>query len=146
MTASIVSFSEEILYFIANYLVSTEDQDQDQLVFRFSYDWRNFMNASKEYFGEWKKRSQLIVLNNFYAQRFRTSVEFRARIVQMIRSPLDQPELNFRSSRDWISDEREHFDMGLLGGIKKISAFDYHITNFPFIVVLFSCKRTEYSY
>jgi hypothetical protein len=47
---SIVCIPQDLLYFVANYLLIREQQNK--LIFKFSRDWRNFMNTSKQYFVE----------------------------------------------------------------------------------------------
>jgi hypothetical protein len=136
MTASVVRFSEQILYFIANYLLPSEEQNK--LIFRLSFDWRNFLNTSKSCLGEWKKRSQLITLNTFYSQRFRECEKFRETIVRMIQNPLDQLELNF-----WSSSYGEQFDLEFFEGMKKISAYGYHVSSPPRLLRELSLENCE---
>jgi hypothetical protein len=79
---SVTGLPEEILLFLANYLFPTEEQNKK--VFSFSQDWRNLINTSKEYFGEWKKQSQVIILHWNYADRFLRSSVFRERILSTV--------------------------------------------------------------
>jgi hypothetical protein len=91
--SSLFSFPQDIFYLFANYLLAKDDQNKKS--FHFSYDWRNFMNTSKEYFAEWKKESQIISLNGKFAERFHKSSQFRDRILQTIQNPRFQLEVSF---------------------------------------------------
>jgi hypothetical protein len=53
------------------------------------------MNTNKEYFGEWKKRTQIITLKGLYAQKFNSSSSFRNRICGSFGNPLEQLELHY---------------------------------------------------
>jgi hypothetical protein len=93
----LIFLPEEILLFLANYLIPTEDQNKK--VFSFSQDWRNFMNTSKEYFGEGKIQSQVISLQWIYADRFLRSSKFRERILSTINDSEKQIDLVFTASK-----------------------------------------------
>jgi hypothetical protein len=127
-----IRFPEKIWYHAANYLLPAKEQDK--LIFRFSFDWRNFMNTSNSILVKWKRRSQLIVLNTFYSQRFRECEQFREIIVRMVHSPLDQLELNFQAPSLSFLATTAVVDMGSLGGVKKISVFAYNVSNFPSVL------------
>jgi hypothetical protein len=80
--SSIVALPRELLLLIANYLLPKDQQNK--LIFRYSYDWRNFLNASKEYFSERKKQTQLLVLDSEYTLKFIRSAGFSHRISQLM--------------------------------------------------------------
>jgi hypothetical protein len=60
MKRDLFSLPKELLYLVANYLLELDQQNK--LIFEFSFDWRNFMNTSKELLGGWKKKTRKIVL------------------------------------------------------------------------------------
>jgi hypothetical protein len=93
VASSLVYLPRDILSFIANYFL--EDDDQNKNIHVFRYDWRNFMNSSKEIFGLWKKESQIIVLTFPYSETFYNSEEFRGRILHSIETPRLQLDLIF---------------------------------------------------
>jgi hypothetical protein len=132
MSASIVRFPEQVLYLTANYLLPAEEQGK--LIFRFSFDWRSFMNTSKSMLVKWKRKSRLVVLNTFYSERFRECEQFREFIVRMVHSPLDQLELNFQAPSLSYLNTTAVVDMGSLAGVKKISVFAYNVSNFPSVL------------
>jgi hypothetical protein len=123
MSVSIVSLPLHLFYLFANYLVKVEEQNKS--IFRYSSDWRNFLNACKLHFEEWKKRSQLITLCNSFAKRFYKSATFRERVLRRIQNPLEQLELTFRT-QDKLSE-----DLSLLSGIRKITLYGWKISTFP---------------
>jgi hypothetical protein len=58
MTNSVIlTLPLDLLRFLANYLVAVDGQNKS--FFKFSSDWRRFMNTRKQGLGEWKKQSQL---------------------------------------------------------------------------------------
>jgi hypothetical protein len=82
MTAPLLSLLQDILRSIANYLLT--ESSQNKRIFHYSYDWLNFLNSNKEYFGKWKKESQIIVLAGANARRFHDLKQFRERIYQCV--------------------------------------------------------------
>jgi Leucine-rich repeat (LRR) protein len=125
MNGSIVSLPFQIFYLLANYLLPLTEQDKR--IFRFSSDWRNFMNASKDYFVEWKRQCQLIKLDFFDSKHFQKSAEFRRKIFEMIRNPLDQLELRFHLSE-------EPPEQSVYEGVKRVKFFNGQLTNFPSVI------------
>jgi hypothetical protein len=122
VASSLVFLPRDILAFIANYFLASEDQNKKIYVYR--YDWRNFMNTSKELFGQWKKESQLIVLTFPQSETFYNSEEFRERIWKSMKNPRLQLDLIFnRFSPDLDNplDVRSvTIDLKRLNGTRKI--------------------------
>jgi hypothetical protein len=81
---------EDILQMLATYLIPVDKQSRN--FFRFSTEWRNFMNSSKEHFGRWKKRSQLLVLNWLYSRKLYSS---NNTVLESGEQPRNQLVLNF---------------------------------------------------
>jgi Leucine-rich repeat (LRR) protein len=123
--SSIVSLPSQIFYLLANYLLPLAEQEKR--IFRFSSDWRNFINASKEYFAEWKRQCQLIKLDFFDSKHFQRSAEFRQKIFEMIRNPLEQLELRFHLSE-------EPPERSLYEGVKRVKFFNGQLANFPSVI------------
>jgi hypothetical protein len=88
---SFVSIPWDVLCLLSNYLLLSEEQNKQ--VFRFTSAWRNLLNTNQANFGEWKKRSQVVVLRLSYAKKNISSSQFRARILRTIVDPLHQLEL-----------------------------------------------------
>jgi hypothetical protein len=88
----VLSLPRELLFLIAYYLLPKDQQNK--LVFRYSHDWRNFINTSKEYFLEWKKQTQVIVLESKYALKFIRSMLFFHRMKMEVVNSLHQIELH----------------------------------------------------
>jgi hypothetical protein len=124
MNGSIVSLPVHILSRVAKYLLPVEDGNKR--IFKFSVDWRNFMNTSQEYFGEWKKQCQLVVLQFDYADKFRESENFRDRVLFVIQDPLEQLELHLLS---FI--RTKNLNLMNLGQLRKIDVARCQINNFP---------------
>jgi hypothetical protein len=91
--SSLIFLPKDVLCFVANYFLGKDDQNKK--IFQFPIDWRNFLNASKEYFGQWKKETQIIVLSIPHAETFYKSQEFREVIFQLVETPQLQVELIF---------------------------------------------------
>jgi hypothetical protein len=53
------------------------------------------MNTTNTGLGQWKKQSQLIVLEPLLTEKFRRSVLFRQRILQLVQNPWEQIQFNF---------------------------------------------------
>jgi hypothetical protein len=126
MTSYMVSLPRDLLFLIANYLL-LKDQ-QNKLIFRYSFDWRNFINTSKEYFGEWKKQTQVIVLDSEYALKFLRLPEFSYRIIQLMEDSLHQLELHVMHTR-FKTEELRSFDR-----VKCFSAVRCNLPKLPGIV------------
>jgi hypothetical protein len=123
MSVSIVSLPLHLFYLFAKYLVKVEEQDKP--IFRFSFDWRNFMNACKLYFEDWKRKTQLITLGSSFAKKFCKSAVFREILLRTIQNPLKQLELNFHLQGK-LSE-----DLSMLSGFRKIALFGWKISIFP---------------
>jgi hypothetical protein len=97
MKSPLFSLPQDILCFIANYLLP--ESDQNRRIFHHSYDLRNLLNSSKGYFGKWKTESQIIVLTDSDAKRYcdfrERDVVFRDHIVKCLQSPRFQLDLVF---------------------------------------------------
>jgi hypothetical protein len=113
MAAPLLSLPQDILGFIANYLLP--EPQQNKIIFRYSYDWRNFLNSSKKYFGQWKKESQIIVLTDSYARRFRVLKGFREEIYQCVENPRFQLDVVFDEEG-----EGPEVNLQSLGSMRKI--------------------------
>jgi hypothetical protein len=105
MTSSLIlTLPQDLMYFLANYLLPVAEQNK--AFFKFSSDWRRFMNTRKQGFGVWKKQSQLIGLKSLHTEKFRRSALFRKRILQLVESPWEQIEFHFEYK------ERQSFTVG----------------------------------
>jgi hypothetical protein len=93
VASSLVLLPRDILSSVANYLLSTTNQNKRY--FRLSHDWSSFLNTSLEHFQQWKRQSQIIVLSLPDAVTFYTSISFRERIFQLIENPRLQLDLMF---------------------------------------------------
>jgi hypothetical protein len=93
MMASIHKLPNDLFHLLATYLVG--GNDAEKRFFRFSLDWRNFMNANKKHFGELKKHNQIIALDLKYAMKFNSCPRFRRLILNLIVAPAEQLQLNF---------------------------------------------------
>jgi hypothetical protein len=93
MSSLILSLPRDLLRFLANYLLLVDEQNT--IFIKFSSDWRKFMNTRKHGLSEWKKQSQLIVLNSVYTEKFRRSALFRQRILELVENPWEQIEFHF---------------------------------------------------
>jgi hypothetical protein len=117
----VVSLPRELLFLIANYLLPKEEQNK--LIFRYSHDWRNF--TSKESFSEWKKQTQVVVLESEYALKFIRSLEFSHRVIQLIDDSLYQLELHVTRT------EFEEQELRCIDRVKCFSAYLCTINSFP---------------
>jgi hypothetical protein len=124
MNCCIISLPKDVLYLIANFLTKSSVQ----AIFPFSNDWRNFVNTSKEHFGEWKKDCQLIVLKLTEANEFKKNSRFREMVLQGVVDPSEQLDLQFHFSSQQFEIVG---DLGSFGNVRKISAEQCRITNFP---------------
>jgi hypothetical protein len=59
VASSLVLLSRDILSFVANYLLSTTNQNRRHV--RLSHDW--FLNSSQAHFQQWKRQSQIVVIS-----------------------------------------------------------------------------------
>jgi hypothetical protein len=124
MNCYIISLPKDILYLLADFLTKS----RVQAILYFSTDWRNFLNTSKEHFGEWKKESQLIVLQLAEANEFKKNSRFREMVLQGVVDPSEQLELQFH----FPSQQFENVgDLGSFGNVRTINAEQCRITCFP---------------
>jgi hypothetical protein len=146
MCSLLFSFPQDIFYLFANYLLVEDDQNKK--VFHFSYDWRNFMNTSKEYLTAWKKECQIITLTWKFAERFEKSSDFRSRILQTIQNPRLQLELSFVLP----DDEFRHpvVNLSKVNGVRKLSLQECKLRKIELLdveeLVLDCCKVTDLSF
>jgi hypothetical protein len=122
--SSLIFLPRDILCFVANYFLKKENQNQK--TFQFPIDWRNFLNASKGHFGQWKKETQIIVLCVPHVERFSTSPEFREIIFRLVANPRLQVDLIF----DYENfDCRTGFEIvfNQLPNVRKISVFNHEV-------------------
>jgi hypothetical protein len=54
MISRLIFLSRDIFGFVANYFLN--DDEQNKIIFRFPYDWRNFMNTNKGYWAMEKRK------------------------------------------------------------------------------------------
>jgi hypothetical protein len=66
---------------------------ENEKIFEFSWDWRSFMNTSKEHFHRWKKESQFITITPDHSRDFLTIAAFRERIINSVENSRNQLEL-----------------------------------------------------
>jgi hypothetical protein len=107
----LISLPRDILSFVVNYFLDEENQNKS--VFRYPRDWMNFMSSSKQYFGQWKRESQLITIPPPYPEQFYTSAEFRENILRLVENPGAQVQLEELSALFEI-------DFQVLSNLKKI--------------------------
>jgi hypothetical protein len=145
MTAmSIICIPQDLLYFVANFFLAREDQNK--LIFKFSRDWRNFLNTSKHYFAEWKRKSQVVLLQGLYADIFVTYQRFRERIFRSLENPAKQLELHYHHYN--IVRGKRAIDLGNVKGLKKLMITNCDISNFPYVseeICVDSCKTNKHS-
>jgi hypothetical protein len=115
MTAPLLSLPQDILRSIANYLLP--GPEHNKRIFHYSYDWRNFLSSNKEYFGRWKKESQILVLTDSYARSFRDLKRFREKIYHCVENPRFQLEV----ATDEVGERRPFVDLQSLGRMRKIN-------------------------
>jgi hypothetical protein len=111
VASSLVFLPRDILSFVANYLLSTTNQNKR--IFRLSHDWSSFLNTSQEHFGQWKKQSQIIVLSLPDALAFYTSMEFRGRVSQLIESSRLQLDLVFSYENQFFDPNHQQLKIDL---------------------------------
>jgi hypothetical protein len=119
----VVSVPRDLLFLVANYLLPKDQQNK--LVFRYSHDWRNFINTNQEYFSEWKKQTQVIVLDSEYAVRFIRLPEFSDRIRQQMEDSMQQLELQIQRC------ELEEQELRSIPSVKRLSASHCTLRGFP---------------
>jgi hypothetical protein len=96
MNCFIVLLPEDVHYLVASYLLP--DSERNKTVFKFSEDWRNFMNTNNEYYGEMKRRTRFITLTRSSSNDFKADKKFRKRVFRLTDNSLNQLELHFT---DW---------------------------------------------
>jgi hypothetical protein len=135
MSGGLAFLPRDILSFITNYFL--EKDDQNKKIFQFTLDWRNLMNTNQQYFGEWKKESQLVVVSGYNAERFYSSVDFREKIYRIVESPRLQVDLVFNYS-DFYSGKNPTIDFTQLNNVRTIS-----IEKIMDSCKIVPCKTTE---
>jgi hypothetical protein len=113
MNCCVASTPRDVLYFLVDYLLPVEEQQKPN--FKYSFDLRNFVNTNKSYFGEWKKKTRVMVLMTAESEMFVTSLTFRNRVLSMIENPLEQLELQF------LYGSRTDVSLNFPGGARKIT-------------------------
>jgi hypothetical protein len=116
--SDLVVSPRDILSFLANYFL--EKDSQNNKIFQFTLDWSNFMNTNQEYFGDWKKESQIVGLSGYNAERFYSSVDFRERIYRIVDNPRLQIDLFFNYS-EFYSGKKPEIDLKELNNVRTIS-------------------------
>jgi Leucine-rich repeat (LRR) protein len=112
MNCYVASTPRDVFHFLADYLLPVEEQQKH--IFKYSFDLRNFVNTNKRYFGEWKKKTRVMVLMTAKAELFANSSIFRNRVLSMIEDPMEQLELQFLYRR--LTEVSLNF-----GGVRKVS-------------------------
>jgi hypothetical protein len=113
MNCYIASISRDVLYFLADYLLPVEEQQKQN--FKYSLELRNFVNTNKSYFGEWKRKTRVMVLMTAESEMFVNSSAFRNRVLSMVEDPLEQLELQFLYQR------LTEVSLNFPGGARKIT-------------------------
>jgi hypothetical protein len=131
----VVTLPRDLLFLIVNYLLPKDEQNK--LIFRYSHDWRNFVNTSKEYFSEWKKQTQVVVLESEYALKFIRSPEFSHRVIQLMDDSLYQLELH--ATRTEFGEQ----ELRCIDRVKCFSAYLCTINSFPQRVSHLSLDRCD---
>jgi hypothetical protein len=143
MTAPVLSLPQDILCSIANNLLPLHEQNKR--IFHYSYDWLNFLNSSKEDFGKWKKESQIIVLTDSDARRFRDLKEFREKVYQCIENPHFQLDVVLEKWED-----NRLVDLQLFDNVRKIHLKDCDCVAPPTMDVnemfLLQCQIEDFSF
>jgi hypothetical protein len=136
----------EILRFIANYLLK-DQEDVNKKVFRFSRDWRNFMNTRKSFFSKWKKESQLITLSYPLVETYYHSPEVREKVLQYIEDPRTQLDLNFNYNYE---DGERNVNLKDIEGTRRICISRATVVPCPLFHVdeleLVDCTLTDTSF
>jgi hypothetical protein len=96
MIVSIDKLPTELFHVLATYLVV--GNEYHTRFFRFSFDWRNFLNTHKKYFGELKMQHQILALNPDSSRKFNSCSYFRERILNLIEDPSEQLQLMLTTS------------------------------------------------
>jgi hypothetical protein len=108
----------EIFRYLANYFLEKEDHDKN--VFKFSHDWRNFMNTKKDSFEKWKKKSQLIILSSPLAEEFYESAEVRSQVVQYVENPRQQIVFALQFA---TADGSNSINLEIVNNVKRVSLY-----------------------
>jgi Leucine-rich repeat (LRR) protein len=138
---SILCIPHDLLYFVANFLLA--EPEQNKLIFKFSRNWRNFMNTSKQYFAGWKHHSQVVTLQGLYADIFFTYPRFRERISRSVKNLVEQLEIDYRWSSYEVNEKKQEIDLGNVKGLKRLMIADCAVTNLPYVseeILLRRCK------
>jgi Leucine-rich repeat (LRR) protein len=144
MTSPLLSLPQDILCFVSNYLLP--ELEQNRRIFNFSYDWRNFLSSNKEYFGKWKKESQIIVLTDSDAKSFRDLKGFREKVYECVENPRLQLDVVF----DGREESHPLFDLQSLGSMRKCHLTYYDCVAPPTMdvdeIALLQCQIEDYSF
>jgi hypothetical protein len=123
----IFSLPTDIFYHVSNFLLP-ECRD-NRHVFKFSADWRNFCNTSKNHFSRWKKQTQIINLKTLYSVKFSKSSKFRERIYGLVENGQEQLVLSFkRLLTDVVC---QSANLICCHGVREIVANYYTFNSFP---------------
>jgi hypothetical protein len=99
------------------------------------------MNTHKEQFGSWKHCSQILVLGDFNAMKFKRSGIFRDRVLEKIQSSRSQLELIFKGPA-WDTP----ISLKGLSAVKKVQIADeYILTEWPTDVAEISLQFCKFS-
>jgi Leucine-rich repeat (LRR) protein len=131
--SAIFFLPRDVLALVANFLLP--ENEQNKRIFKYSFDWRNFMNSSKEHLTEWKHRSQIVALTPSSSEKYRISSVFRETVSQIIINPLEQLELK-------LDCEWSNISLAALGRVKRLDITDGVLEDYPVLLdelILFSC-------
>jgi hypothetical protein len=87
MKAVILLIPREVLLMAVGYLL--ENEEQPKTCFKQPMDWKNFLNSCRM-LKEWKKESQIVMLNSFFSLKFMSSSMFQKRILESVANSLKQ--------------------------------------------------------
>jgi hypothetical protein len=114
----------DALSLLPPYLVSVEKENER--VFVFSRDWRNFMNTNKEHFGEWKAQSRVISLSVKYSMLFFRTISFRNVVLNAVFNPSLQISVNLKL------EQRTNVDLSHLPPLKRIEMHGPRVPSITF--------------
>jgi hypothetical protein len=117
-----------------NYSKKKDAEERSRKIFRFSYDWRNFINTSKKNFGNWKKESQIIFLSYPYTRLFCNSPEFRQRIISAVESTRQQLELSYDLTY-YNTETFSSISLDLMNDVKSIYITQCHVLTPPGLIM-----------
>jgi hypothetical protein len=123
-SSPILRLPQDVLSLIPNYLL--EKEEQNQMIFEFSWDWRNFMNTSKQY-RQWKKQSRFVVLSTQYSMKFLKMQPFRNQVLNLFENSALQLSMSLI-----IFDRLESTDLRGLPNLKKLDIHGSHLNTIHF--------------